>query len=245
MKIYTALRKGEGHPIYCEDFLIHFPLGDHFYLACVMDGCSSGKDSHFASALIGKLINKVGRQISSNQDMITTDKNFTADEMLKTVLDKFFYEFKKSVRILSLSISEILSTLILLLYDTDVKNGIIFVAGDGLISIDGVIHSIDQDNMPDYIAYHLHEDFEQWYQSQKNIFQFIQPKDISISSDGIETFKNLPKEDSRDIQPLEFLVIDTQFQNNQLMLKRKLNILENKHGYTPADDISIIRILFG
>jgi len=244
MNIYTALRKGEGHLIYCEDFLIHFPLGDHFYLACVMDGCSSGKDSHFASALMGKLINKVGRQISSNQDLVTAEINYTADEMLKLVLDKFFYEFKKSVRVLSLSVAEVLSTLILMIYDTDLKNGIIFTAGDGLLSIDGVINSIDQDNTPDYIAYHLHEDFEEWFKSQKNIFRFDKPNDISISSDGIETFMNVPKENSGDILPVEYLLKDAQFQNNQLMLKRKLNILETKYGYKPADDISIIRILF-
>lgn len=63
MKIYSALKIGEFHPVFCEDFNVVEKLSENWMLIAVMDGCSSGKDSHFASALFGEIIKKIAKNI--------------------------------------------------------------------------------------------------------------------------------------------------------------------------------------
>jgi hypothetical protein len=45
-------------------------------------------------------------------------------------------------------------------FDTDAGAGQVMVIGDGLVSIDGQLTEYEQDNRPDYLGYHLGEDFE-------------------------------------------------------------------------------------
>ena len=69
---------------------------------------------------------------------------------------------------------ELLTTVILLLYDMKTDKGIILSIGDGLISINGKITEFERDNKPDYLAYHLKEDFEEWYANQTQKIFFSQ-----------------------------------------------------------------------
>jgi hypothetical protein len=59
MKIYPLLRKGEMHPVFCEDFLVNLDIDHYFYMGAVLDGCSPATDSHFASTLLGKILKKI------------------------------------------------------------------------------------------------------------------------------------------------------------------------------------------
>ncbi len=244
MKIYSTLKKGELHPIYCEDFLISTFMGESYYLGAVLDGCSSGEDSHFASALMGKLLKKISKGISQEERLLFESPPLSAEKIAVRVLQKLFWELRDTRKNLELANTEILSTLILLIYDENLKQAYIISIGDGIIAIDGKITEIDQENMPDYMAYHLNHSFDQWQQKQEHIFKVDNPKDISISTDGIDTFRTHKTDNPAGFNPIEFLLLDNSLENTQNMLTRKVNILHKKYGYLPADDLSILRIKF-
>ena len=164
MQVYTVIRKGEFHPVFCEDFLITEEIGSKFFLAAVMDGCSSGKDSHFASALFGKILHKIAKTLHFQETKLEEQ---SVEYLMKKILRSFMDELKLARNYLMMDMLETLATLIILLYDN--QKAYIVVLGDGFVALDGQIHEIDQDNRPDYPAYHLKEDFEIWYESQSNI----------------------------------------------------------------------------
>ena len=57
--------------------------------------------------------------------------------------------------------------------------------------------------------------------------------------------RNIGSDDNpADFNPIEFLLLDDSLENTQNMLTRKVNILQKKYGYLPADDLSILRIKF-
>ncbi|HAI75569.1 MAG TPA: hypothetical protein DCM08_04920 [Microscillaceae bacterium] len=237
MKIFAALRKGENHPIFCEDFLVHSPLGQSFYVAAVMDGCSSGKDSHFAATLLGKLLLKIGRTMNPAPKE-------SAQSVSKQILHSLFELLRQSAEWLQLQEEEMLATLLLLVYHTGHQEACIHVVGDGYVNIDDAWQAFEQNNQPDYLAYHLGKNFEQWYASQKQIIVCQNPTSLAIASDGIGTFKTLQTELPEGFDPKLYLMQDKQMVQNPQMLKRKLVILEKTYGFTPFDDVSLVRIDF-
>lgn len=97
---------------------------------------------------------------------------------------------------------------------------------------------------PDYLAYHLNENFEHWYSLQKTI-SFHNFKDISICTDGIFTFSNFDnqKYPKIDFYICEYLLKDYENHNNAEMLKKKVRYIERIYGLAPTDDLGIIRII--
>lgn len=100
-----------------------------------MDGCSSGKESYFASTLYGKSLHKSCRallnmkEIRPDFDLELMDKKAVGS----FILIQLFEDIKKIKRTLFLDIKEILSTLILLVFDLKDNSAWINVSGDGLL----------------------------------------------------------------------------------------------------------------
>ncbi|MGK0364095.1 MAG: serine/threonine protein phosphatase PrpC [Saprospiraceae bacterium] len=63
LKTDRHLQIGEHHLNHCEDYLLIAEIGDNILLIAVCDGCTMGEESWFASALIGKLLKKISREI--------------------------------------------------------------------------------------------------------------------------------------------------------------------------------------
>ena len=59
MTFYELSNIGEFHVNHNEDYLVIENIGQHRTMIAIMDGCSSGNDSHFASTLIGRVLRKV------------------------------------------------------------------------------------------------------------------------------------------------------------------------------------------
>lgn len=209
-----------------------------------MDGCTTAIDSHFASTLIGKLLRKIA--IEKGYEELYNSHNLSSDinDTLKAVLRELFKELVIVKNQLMLERNELLTTLIILLADTKANAGIVLVVGDGLVSINGQVTEFDQDNKPDYLGFHLTEDFDTWYdnQTQKIIFEDI--KDISIATDGIFSFEKIKKvEDESNVNVVDFLVQDASGIENDEILELKLKTLEHQYGLKPTDDLAIIRVL--
>ncbi len=208
-----------------------------------MDGCSTAMESQFASALTGKILRKIALG-KSYEEMYRKDRRDTLEEELQEIMKQLFNEIIAVKNTLFLDEKELLTTLLILLYDQKENKGIVFCIGDGLVCINGKIAEFENGNKPDYFAYHLKEDFENWYQNQTQIIIFDDLQDISIATDGISTFSKMRKADAEEnIHPVEYICIDKEYYNSEEMLFRKLKKLEHHYGMKPTDDLAVIRII--
>jgi hypothetical protein len=197
-----------------------------------MDGCTMGTDSYFISTLTGKLLRKILKARNYLEFYQPTLALEPLSLQLKSILRSLFDELKICKNQLQLSREELLTTLIVLLANE--AEGILLVVGDGVVSIDGQVTVFEQDNKPDYLGYHLQEDFDQWYDKQ-TLLNFSKWQDISIATDGIESFKAL-EGGHTDVDPISYLLTDT------TLLDKKLKYLEHEAGLRPTDDLAVIRV---
>jgi len=243
MKIYSALKIGSYHENYCEDHLYINDYGKEMILCAVMDGCTTALESHFASTLVGKILKKICIE-KGYKDFISKDNVHNTEECLKSILRDLLIELKNIKNALLLDSKELLTTIILVLINKKSEEGIVIAVGDGFVRINGKKYEFEQDNKPDYLGFHLSEDFEEFYELQKQKIKFSKISDISIATDGIFTFEKFTaSKDDTDIDTIDFLTIDNTDHDKKEMLDLKLKVLENNYGLIPTDDFSIIRIV--
>jgi hypothetical protein len=208
-----------------------------------MDGCTMGIDSYFASALTGKLLRKIAKE-KGYKELYKPGSQTGIEDYLKSIIKELFRELAIARNQLMLDQKELLTTLIILLIDKKENNGIVLVVGDGLVSINGMTTEFDQDNKPDYLGFHLGEDFETWYTLQKQKIAFNDIQDISIATDGIFMFRPVKMVDTGEtIDPIDFLINDKLNVENEDMLYLKLKRLEHRYGLKPTDDFAMIRLI--
>ena len=243
MNIYSALRIGDYHINHCEDFLITKKMGSDKILCAVMDGCSTAMESQFASALFGKVLRKICIE-KGYKELYDVHQSSDVEEYLKAVLKELFEEITAIKNHLMLDEKELLTTVIILIYDTKKDVGIIVSIGDGLVSVNGKATTFERDNKPDYLAYHLKEKFEDWYSNQTQKILFSKLEDVSIATDGVLSFIPFKKTDyGEQIIPADYLLHDKSQLDSEEMLSLKLKKLEHHYGMKPADDLAMIRII--
>lgn len=243
MNIYSSLHIGDYHTNHCEDYLLIKKINSDKIACAVMDGCSTAMDSHFASTLLGKILRKVIIEIGY-KEWYETNVQANLDDQLKEITASLFREMLFLKNHMMLDEKELLTTLVILLYDIKEDKGVILSIGDGLICINGEITEFDRDNKPDYLAYHLHKNFEDWYTSQNQKLFFDCMDDISIATDGILTFTKVKKTDSDEMKNcIEFLMIDQSYGDTEEMLNKKIKKLEHQYGMKPTDDLAMIRLI--
>lgn len=242
MKIYKTLHKGYFHTHHCEDFFIIENLTDTEKLIAVMDGCSMGKESVFASHLFGKVLRAIAKQ-NYYKDFVNKTEEMSLKVKLKEVLEEMFQTLNTIKRSIYLEMHEMLSTLILGVISVNENKAEIVVIGDGLICIDGNFKEFDQNDKPDYLGYHLNKDFNIWFENHSQFISIQEFKDLSICTDGIYSFKNLKSKEKQKSEDeiANFFMADKigEFPDN--LLDRKILSLE-KEGYIPTDDLAIIRV---
>lgn len=244
MKLFEISIIGTFHTNHNEDFLTTAEIGNDKVLIAIMDGCSMGKESHFISTLMGKILRKKSKEISYRE--FVEQKKKTLKDYLFEITQYLFEELQFFKSRLLLEQEEILSTLILGVMDYKSKQAELLVIGDGLICCNGEYFEYDQDNKPDYVGYHLGKKFDDWFSSQTQKLSFDKVNDLSISSDGVCTFKKYDNKDYSSLEEqeiLDFLFIDESEGNSVNMLKKKVLKIENVWGLKPSDDLSIIRII--
>jgi hypothetical protein len=243
MNLYSTLQIGDYHINHCEDDLLIKKIGSDKIVCAVMDGCSTAMDSHFASTLIGKILRKVIIE-AGYRILYEKDSQHSLEEELKEIIKGLFKELKFVKNHLMLDEKELLTTLIILVYDITADEGLVLAIGDGVVCINGNITEFDRNNKPDYLAYHLHENFEDWYSGLSQKISFDHLDDVSIATDGISSFSKIKKTDSDEgINFIQYLMIDQQNNDTEEMLNRKLKQLEHQYGVKPTDDLAIIRMI--
>lgn len=241
MNIYQTLQIGAFHTNHCEDFLISEQITTNEYLIAVMDGCSMGTESVFASILYGKMLRNIAKKMFYQE--FSTPEKYSKNERLKEVFRQLMQQARELKNQLGLSTNELLSTIVLGLVDGKQSQAEFLTIGDGLICVDGDMIEYEQDDKPDYLGYHLGEDFEKWYNLQHQRLSIDKFTDISICTDGIFTFKNLENKLSQknEREVLEYLLVNQSYIGNSNCLDRKVRELREKEGHVVTDDLAIIR----
>lgn len=184
-KIDTLISKGRLHNLHCEDdFLVY--ENDKFILAAVFDGCSSGRDSHFASTMHKYKL----KEICNNLEEYTS---IYADNVVENILR----ELNRKIWSLDYEVNmEMLSTVVFLFIDKSNNKYHICVAGDGCYERKFMgseffesVHDANG-NAVWYLSTVKPVDFSDYFYNyckwQKGILE--NGDEICISSDGLESF---------------------------------------------------------
>lgn len=241
MQIHSTLRMGAFHSNHCEDFLIYEPAGTQHWLFAVMDGCTMGRESHFAAVLCGKLLRKIAKKHFYLRDFDAAENNAA---FLKVILKELMLELKQIKNGLDLEVNELLTTLVLALVDTKEKNAEVITIGDGLVSIDGKITVFDQNDKPDYLGYHLADDFEPWYKRLDQRISIRGFKELGLTTDGIFTFRKKQGNTAEDDWRFhaDFL-LHASTEQHPNWLTNQVNDLTDNGKWILNDDLAIIRII--
>jgi hypothetical protein len=240
MTIYSTLKIGNHHINHCEDYFVISEIGNNKTMCAVMDGCSMGTDSYFTSTLTGKLLRKISRELNYREFL--SGESDSLKQILENVLKQLFSELRHFKNSLQLEREELLNTLLIAIIDTNDCSGEFLCVGDGLICINTHYIEYEQNDKPDYLGYHLNEDFNSWYENQQQRTSMKGIKDFSLATDGIFTFKKFDNKIYKDPGNLvDLLLVDTSNCEHQNMLERKLMEVQTEWGLMPTDDLAIIR----
>ncbi len=245
MKLYKLSHIGEFHINHNEDYLITEEAGKSRQLIAVMDGCLSGTDSYFASTLIGKLLRKIAKQ--EFYEEFATNKTKNLIHQIEQVTLHLFEELSNLNSQLDLRVDELLSTIIIAIIDSELCSAELVIIGDGVIHINGKNFEYENDNKPDYIGYHLSMNKQLWYQTRTKKLTVINIKDLTISTDGIYTFKNFDGKSYDYIDQQEIITkffVNRNELTNSNKLKKTLIEIKEKYGLLPSDDLTMIRVIF-
>lgn len=243
IKTYTTLNIGHFHTNYCEDFWVTAPIAKHQKLIAVFDGCTMGTESAFAAMLFGKALRNISKGLYY-EDFLKPSPLLLSDK-LKEILKRLHETLKSIKNQLGLDSQELLSTMVLSIVDEESLHAELITIGDGLICHDGNVIEYEQDDRPDYLGYHLGEDFEAWYSSQvqRNTIRGFQ--DLSICTDGIFSFKNFKQrlKQKSETEIIDFLLINNDLSEHNNFLERKLRFIKEHWQHEVTDDLAIIRMI--
>jgi hypothetical protein len=207
----------------CEDSV--FVLEDEHYInGIISDGCSSGKNSHFASQAFCYAFAEVSKTGC-----------LTHDEVIKAA----------KLRILATCTAlglqpdpHLLATCILFDYDKVNKILKIRIFGDGYYYINDVEHVIDQNNIPNYMGYHLYDSpvtFDNYLKKfPEEIYESVDK--FMICSDGITRIERSAFQRDATIDPNKLLF---KAPNNKTYLQRMWNLIR-RDGFGLSDDLTIV-----
>lgn len=242
MEVDSLLQRGFTHSNYNEDALFHKFLNEDWFVGAVMDGCSGGLQSYFTSALYGKSIQKSCLTI---QHLDKVDDSFklaqsNPGDLSRKILNHLFDDVQGVKRSFLLEVVEVLSTLILFVYNSSSKEACLAVSGDGFFSVNGEITEIDQNNMPDFMGYHLEKSFEEWFENHLTQYNFSNVEEACISTDGISKLLDDKKLKKENLKTEEILLGKSN--QNYSTLKNIYTDLVTDHHLFPYDDIAMIKV---
>lgn len=203
------------HKNTCEDAIFVKETASYIY-GCTNDGCSTGINSAWASQLLCYLVQNRVHEITSNEYLAYLRIR------LRDILGD-----------LHLSEMNLLSTCLLFHYDKITRVLKLRIIGDGYYYVNGQEYVIDHNNTPDYLAYHLYDNFLPFCENYPELV-YENVNSFQICTDGIKSFQ-ISQFESSDKNPSILLESPT----SENYLKRMFNIL-TKNKWTIADDLSII-----
>ena len=108
------------------------------------------------------------------------------------------------------------------------------------------LYEYDQGDKPDYLAYHLEEDFDTWNEGQKQRCSFKEIQDLALVSDGIFSFKLFDNQSYMELKEdalVDSLLLQIPEGKEGYYYKKEMLKIEKDFGLKPGDDFSIIHLL--
>lgn len=242
-------RRSSTHPNHCEDSYWVSETDSHV-VGAVLDGCSTGIDSHFASTLLKYSLEKAYKHPANLIQLLgSTNYDDYTDQMIGDVV----FDLRSVQKQLNLDVLNLLSTIVFFVYDKENKTLYVKFFGDGSVSASVLEYTHDENNMPDYLAYHLNDswsEFFKWVRSRKTlIFEDIET--FAVCSDGIDSFVNVKNPHLDRSIAKDFLLHSEQFSTLKTGLVKRFNILTNRNDdlklsddlfcWDIQDDLTVIR----
>lgn len=124
--------------------------------AVVCDGCSSSRDSEVGAKILARFVAKELLHLASLTKLKDVQEVFLElERRIILYIKNIVSEFKDSQRAVDeMFLATIVGAVI------DEMNTIVFSFGDGVISLNGEVEAIDEDNQPSYIGYKVYENYD-------------------------------------------------------------------------------------
>jgi len=244
IKQYHYLQMGYFHKTHCEDALFIGNLTAQRKVLAVMDGCTMGIESYFAATLVAKLLKKITHQYYLRDFVEKQPK--TLSQAQEEIWQTLFQQLQALASNLYLTKLELLTTIMIAIVDVVTKELSVLSVGDGVVVYNGIVIEYEQGNRPDYLAYHLTENFTSWYSQQEQCLQLSNISDFSLSSDGIFSFEPFELKTNSSFTNrncLDYLLIEQDLTNTQA-LEQRVRYIEEEGKRRPNDDLEIIRICY-
>jgi hypothetical protein len=244
INLITHTQIGTHHTDHNEDAFLTAEITDRHLLLAVMDGCSSGTDAHFATGLIAKVLRRIAKQ--TNLRSFAERTSPTTEQLLKDTLRTLLADLARLSSDLDLDQVELLSTLVLAIVDTQDRHAEIVVIGDGVIACDEEIIEFDQQNKPDYLGYHLHEDFDDYWNLLTQRVTATDFLDLALASDGVFAFRAFSHDSYRPVteeELISFLLCHRDEGPDETAYRRKVIYISNTFGLKPTDDLTVVRVM--
>lgn len=236
--------RGSMHQLNCEDDLCSLDIGNYIFMA-VFDGCSSGKDSHFASTFHRILTELTAKTMLS----LPLNEWETDYEMLKAIVltvRKNLGDYINSFAFSPVENNEMLSTGIFSIFNKNTGKVNALICGDGVISIDGKIYCKHNDgDVVLYLSTVPYNKFEEYLNSDcLKILDEPVISTYSISTDGIDSFKNIYGV-SVSNTARETFFDGTRFMSQEIMLQRTYNMFIKRASekVMNQDDFTMARLI--
>lgn len=148
--IQTIVYRGSGlkHRDFCHDFLVHHET-ENFFVGAVMDGCSGGIHSEFASALFGKIFNLLLR---TRKQLDNTDPMREPRLIAESLMFDFCIELSRIKQSLALANNELHCTIVLEVYSKRRDKLFVIGFGDGYVHVDGQGYRIENTRYGDTVV---------------------------------------------------------------------------------------------
>jgi hypothetical protein len=241
-------KRSTTHPNWCEDNYF-IEETDEFIVGAVLDGCSTGINSHFASTAFKYALEKA----YSDDNSAVPPHPSKYDAYFCTLTVKVHGILKDLKSVLNLSDLHLLSTVIFFIYNKHKCELYVRFIGDGTIVVNGVTYKNDELNTPDYLTYHIDYewfDFLKWIRTRR-VEQFVNVQNFAICTDGIDSFVNLKNPHIPKQIAIDFLLRNDEYNALTNQLNKKFNILTSRdeelkrsdelYWWDIKDDLTIIK----
>ena len=252
----SIFRIGKGHTV-CEDYALHFSNG-----AIVSDGCSSSKDTDFGSRILSIL----ARDEVENAPVVNIDvfgSVMSKIEKISSMLNIGVHAFDATL-IIAIYLKELHEAVVIISGDCCV----IYKEKNRAVQYYNFYYENDsaEGSFPRYITYKLNKNRERVYlekqkrqtifnskllgtQRTSNDYKILSFSDLEleyllITSDGIETFRNIKTNELIPIADIVHKLTDFK-QTKGEFIKRRVNKMiktYEKQGVFHHDDFSVAGI---
>ena len=240
-ELNSLLSIGFSHVNFCEDSVYAEESSINRIVCGVFDGCSSGRDSHFVSSLITKILRKSIEDIEYGE--FRSGEFLEPKSFCKELIRLIFQELKLINNNLRLKYDELLSTILIGVYDKSSMILRVERVGDGLIKINDKIIEFYEDHKSDYIGYHLSLNFDSFYDTKVKKYEYDKVNGFALSTHGIFSFRVLGISDKKtpsNQEIIKYLLSDREYRSSPNWLKNKLDFLKDRYRLNNVDDLGLV-----